>query len=99
MIDFLSDQKKGGLCLKANDSGKVLGDGGIVAIYLPTKPHTYPSPRRKAGLLIAAGNTPDSYLSAMTLDTKRTLVLLQEILLALRANDAEGFKGKARSLS
>ena len=71
----------------------------IVAIYLPTKPHTYPSPRRKAGLLIAAGNTPDSYLSAMTLDTKRTLVLLQEILLALRANNAEGFKGKARSRS
>ena len=29
----------------------------------------------------------------MTLDTKMTLALLQELLLALRANDAEGFKG------
>ena len=33
-FDFLSDQKKGGLCLKANDSGKVIGDGGIVAILI-----------------------------------------------------------------
>ena len=31
-FDFLSDQKKGGLCLKANDSGKVFDDGGSVAI-------------------------------------------------------------------
>ena len=29
----------------------------------------------------------------MTLDTKMTLALLQELLLALRANDAKGFKG------
>ena len=29
----------------------------------------------------------------MTLDTQMTLALLQELLLALRANDAEGFKG------
>ena len=28
----------------------------------------------------------------MTLDTQMTLALLQELLLALRANDAEGFK-------
>jgi hypothetical protein len=27
----------------------------------------------------------------MTFDTQMTLVLLQELLLALRANDAEGF--------
>ena len=27
----------------------------------------------------------------MTLDTQMTLALLQELLLALRANDAEGF--------
>ena len=33
-FDFLSDQKKGGLCLKANYSGKVFGDGGIVAILI-----------------------------------------------------------------
>ena len=29
----------------------------------------------------------------MTLGTQMTLALLQELLLALRANDAEGFKG------
>ena len=29
----------------------------------------------------------------MTLDTQMTLALLQELLLILRANDAEGFKG------
>ena len=28
----------------------------------------------------------------MTLDTQMTLALLQELLLALRANDAQGFK-------
>ena len=29
----------------------------------------------------------------MILDTQMTLALLQELLLAVRANDAEGFKG------
>ena len=29
----------------------------------------------------------------MTLDTQMTLALVQELLLALRANDAEGLKG------
>ena len=33
-FDFLSDQKKGWLCLKANDSGQVFGDGGIVAVLI-----------------------------------------------------------------
>ena len=46
-----------------------------------------------AGIFIAAGNTPSSHQTAMTLDTQMTLALLQELLLALRANDAEGFKG------
>ena len=46
-----------------------------------------------AGFFIAAGNTPSSYYSAMTLDTQMMLALLQELLLALRANNAEGFKG------
>ena len=46
-----------------------------------------------AGFFIAAGNTSGSHLPAMTLDTQMTLALLQELLLALRANDAEGFKG------
>ena len=50
-------------------------------------------PRRKAGFFIAAGNTPSSHQPAMTLDTQMTLALLQELLLALRANDADGFKG------
>ncbi len=59
----------------------------------PEKPHTYPSPRRKEGFFTAAGNTPSSHLAAMTLDTQMTLALLQKLLLALRANDAEGFKG------
>ena len=29
----------------------------------------------------------------MTLDTQMTLALLQELLMALRANDADGYKG------
>ena len=33
-FDFLSDQKKGRLCLKANGSGKGFGDGGIIAILI-----------------------------------------------------------------
>ena len=50
-------------------------------------------PRRKAGFFVEAGNTPSSHQPAMTLDTQMPLALLQELLLALRANDAEGFKG------
>ena len=46
-----------------------------------------------AGFFIAAGNTPSSHQPAMTLDTQMTLALLQELLLALRANEAEGCKG------
>ena len=46
-----------------------------------------------ARVSIAGGNTSGSQLPAMTLDTQMTLALLQELLLALRANDAEGFKG------
>ena len=51
------------------------------------------TPSAMAGFFIAAGNTPSSYHFAVTLDTQMTLALLQELLLALRANDAEGFKG------
>ena len=29
----------------------------------------------------------------MTLDTQMTLALLQQVLMALRANDADGYKG------
>ena len=38
-------------------------------------------------------NTPSSHPPAMTLDTQMTLALLQELLLAVRANNAESFKG------
>ena len=33
-FDFLSDQKKGGLCFNENGSDKDFGDGGIVAILI-----------------------------------------------------------------
>ena len=46
-----------------------------------------------AGFFIAAGNAPSSHPPSMTLNTQMTLALLQEQLLALRANDPEGFKG------
>ena len=38
-------------------------------------------------------NAPSSHPPAMTLDTQMTLALLQELLLAVRANNAESFKG------
>ena len=43
--------------------------------------------------MLQRGNIPSSHPNAMTLGTQMTLALLQELLLALRANDAEGFKG------
>ena len=45
-----------------------------------------------SGFFIAAGNASSSYLKPMTLDTQMTLALLQELLMALRANDADGYK-------
>ena len=39
-----------------------------------------------------AGNTHGSHTRTVTFDTKMTLALLQELLLALRANDPDGFK-------
>ena len=44
-------------------------------------------------VFIAAGNALSSTSQTMTLDTKMTLALLQELLMALRANDAAGYKG------
>jgi len=41
---------------------------------------------------IPAGNASSSCLLPMTLDTQMTLALLQELLMALRANDADGYK-------
>ena len=39
-----------------------------------------------------AGIASSSCSKLMTLDTQMTLALLQELLMALRANDAEGYK-------
>ena len=44
----------------------------------------------RAGFFIAAGNALSSRFPLMTLDTQMTLALLQELLMALRANDADG---------
>ena len=45
------------------------------------------------GVFIEAENTPGSCLPVKTLDTQRPLALLQELLLAIRLDDAEDFKG------
>ena len=39
-----------------------------------------------------AGNALSSCLLPMTVETQMTLALLQELLMALRANDADGYK-------
>ena len=46
----------------------------------------------RAGFFIAAGNALSSRFSLIPLDTQMTLALLQELLMALRANDADGYK-------
>ena len=43
-------------------------------------------------MISEAGNASSSYPKPMTLDTQMTLALLQELLMALRANDADGYK-------
>ena len=45
-----------------------------------------------SGVFNTAGNALSSYLLPMTLDSQMTLALLQEPLMALRANDADGYK-------
>ncbi|MEJ6585168.1 MAG: hypothetical protein QNL52_04780 [Synechococcus sp. ChBW.bin.23] len=42
--------------------------------------------------LFAAGNALSSSSQPMNLDTQMTLVLLQERLMVLRANDCDGYK-------
>ena len=44
------------------------------------------------GFFIAVGNALSSCHNPMPLDTQMTLALLQELLMALRANDADGYK-------
>lgn len=44
------------------------------------------------GVFVAAGNSLSNRLKPMTLETQKTLALLQELLMALRANDADGYK-------
>ena len=60
-----------------------------VAIDLPTK---YSLALPQVGFFIAAGNALSSCHLLMTLDTQMRLALLQELLMALRANDADGYK-------
>ena len=45
-----------------------------------------------SGVFIAAGNASSSCFFPMTLDTQMTLALLQELLMALRANGADRYK-------
>ena len=51
-----------------------------------------PSIPSRAWFLIERGNALSSCLLSMTLDTQMTLALLQELLMALRANDVDGYK-------
>ena len=46
-----------------------------------------------SGVFIAAGNALSSCPKQMTTDTQMTLALLQELLMALRANKADGCRG------
>ena len=46
----------------------------------------------QAGFFIERGNALSSCSQPTTLDTQMTLALLQELLMALRANDADGYK-------
>ena len=45
-----------------------------------------------AGFFIAAGNASSICRKPMTLDTQMTLALLQEMLMALRANDVNNYE-------
>ena len=45
-----------------------------------------------SGVFIAAGNASSSCFFPMPLDTQMTLALLQELLMALRANGADRYK-------
>ena len=45
-----------------------------------------------SGVFIAAGNALTICLLPMTVDTQMTLALLQERLIALRVNNADGYK-------
>jgi hypothetical protein len=49
------------------------------------------APNREA-LFVGVGNALSSCNTPMTLDTQMTLALLQELLMALRANDTDGYK-------
>ena len=63
--------------------------GSGVAIDLPSQ---YSPAPLSAGFFIAAGNASSSCPFPMPLETQMTLALLQELLMALRANDADGYK-------
>ena len=49
-------------------------------------------PPRKSEVFIAERNALGSRFPLVTIDTQMTLALLQELLIALSANDADGYK-------
>ena len=49
-------------------------------------------PRHERGFLFQPGMLQAATPKPMTLDTQMTLALLHELLMALRANDADGYK-------
>ena len=78
-------------------SPKCLTYIGILVVARLICSHPFPdktfTPSAMAGVFDAAGNAFSSCIEPMTLDTQMTLALLQELLLSLRANDPDGFKG------
>ena len=69
--------------LKELDSG---------ALGLPSVGTLQPDSLRESRSFIAAGNASSSCPVSMPLDTQMTLALLQELLMTLRVNDADGYK-------
>ena len=64
-----------------------LNSGALVLLLLVTLQR---DSLRESRSFIAAGNALSSRVSRMTIDTQMTLALLQKLLMALRANDADG---------
>ena len=78
--------------------GEKQGAFVIVAIHLPTKPHTH-HPVSNGGVFSALGSTAQQRrtLQAVTsepmnFDTLMALCLLEQLVAALRANDPDTFK-------
>ena len=69
------------------------------ALGLPSVGTLQPDSLRESRSFIAAGKASISCPKPMTLDTQLTLSLLQELLMALRANEADCYKSWDCSLS